>query len=187
MKSFNTLSNTKEATDIFDNKLFSALLPRLNASASKQYKAVELSVIVCFLSIAVYFKMESPVENEDGNDDEPGVKYVAIYNNIIKDDGAIAVLKAQCPVLKIVFEKNLLHTREDLASIIFQDISDTFFGNLPYDPNDGKTLSEFNVEEEMEWWREFARRCAFNEEDRITTKEEFDNAIYDFMYSNYWY
>ena len=131
-----------------------------------------------FLAVAVLsLKMEDPVDYGD--------VYVQLYDSFIKDQQSVAVLRNQSDVLDKVFASGFLCSEDDLANVIAKDIETSFLGNLPEDRDDGLILEDYDMEKEAEDWKRYAIELV-RSADRPTSKEEFNQAVYGYLYANFW-
>ena len=121
--------------------------------------------------------MEDPVDYGD--------VYVQLYDSFIKDQQSVAVLRNQSDVLDKVFASGFLCSEDDLANVIAKDIETSFLGNLPEDRDDGLILEDYDMEKEAEDWKRYAIELV-RSADRPTSKEEFNQAVYGYLYANFW-
>ena len=122
--------------------------------------------------------MEDPIDYGD--------VYVQLYDTFIKDQQSVTVLRRQSDVLDKVFASGFLCGEDELANLISKDIETAFLGNLPVDRDDGFILEDYDLEKEAESWKSYALELV-RSSDIPTTKEEFDEAVYQYLYANFWY
>ncbi|CAE7554865.1 unnamed protein product [Symbiodinium sp. CCMP2592] len=111
--------------------------------------------------------------------------YVGLYNDFIKDQQSVAVLRKQSIVLDKVCASGFLCSEDDLENTISKDIETAFLGNLPEDRDDGMILEDYDLEKEAEDWKNYSSELV-RSADIPTTKEGFDEAVYQYLYANLW-